>query len=49
MTRCELFALMNVAAYSLIPDMVSQAKKAIDADPSIKLVFLCYPGNLPAH
>ena len=26
-------------------DVISQVKKAIDADPSIKLVFLCSPRN----
>ena len=27
------------------PTSISQVKKAIDADPSIKLIFLCSPGN----
>ena len=28
-----------------MPTLLQQVKKAISADPSIKLVFLCSPGN----
>ena len=43
--RCELCPSVYHKACSLTPDVISQVKKAIDADPSIKLVFLCSPGN----
>jgi histidinol-phosphate aminotransferase len=39
------YVSITVLGLNIVDRSVMQVKKTIDADPSIKLIFLCSPGN----
>jgi histidinol-phosphate aminotransferase len=39
------YVSISVLGLNIVNRRVMQVKKTIDADPSIKLIFLCSPGN----